>query len=304
MAFLSGRVDAHRDQDVRRALHRMKDMAERTGAAVLAIRHFTKSVRGRAVHRGGGSVGISGAARSVLMVAPDPDDEDLRVFAVSKTNLAALPESLAYRVIGDELFDCARITWQGASSRTADELAGRQGQQDRSAPKLEAAAGLLLRMLGDGPRLRADLEAAAQEDGISWRTMEAAKATLGIQSGQWREPGQRRAGPSWWWLPGRAPEWAAEATDVRSATPRNTQVYGPDTESKTAGQAGFAASGNDRSATPQRTLRTRPATPAPAVRVCCLKCGMPAEFDPATDYGRNRLRVGHLECAAAWEPAR
>jgi RecA-family ATPase len=59
MAFLAGTVNANRDQDVRRALHPVKEVAERTGAAFLVVRHLGQTLRtahrpGRpAVGRGG-----------------------------------------------------------------------------------------------------------------------------------------------------------------------------------------------------------------------------------------------------------
>src|SRR5262249_22936941 len=91
MAYLGGGVDAHRDQDVRRALAPLAKMVERTGAAGLAVRHLNKggASGGNPLYRGGGSIGIIGAARSGLLVARDPDDPERRVFAVTKSNLAA-----------------------------------------------------------------------------------------------------------------------------------------------------------------------------------------------------------------------
>jgi hypothetical protein len=72
MAFLSGSVDSHRDQDVRRALAPLARLAEETGAAVVAVRHLTKTEGSNPLYRGGGSIGIVGAARSALLVAKAP----------------------------------------------------------------------------------------------------------------------------------------------------------------------------------------------------------------------------------------
>jgi len=59
MAFLSGAIDAHRDQDVRRALASMAYMAARTGAAVLIVRHMNKSGGTNPLYRGGAASGSS-----------------------------------------------------------------------------------------------------------------------------------------------------------------------------------------------------------------------------------------------------
>ena len=120
-AFLSGAVDMHRDQDVRRALAPLAYMAARTGAAVLIVPHMNKG-QGSALYRGSGSIGIVGAARSGLLVAPDPNDEDRRILAMNKTNLAKKRGSLAYRIVEDEQYGVARVKWDGTSSLTANDL--------------------------------------------------------------------------------------------------------------------------------------------------------------------------------------
>ena len=45
MAYLAGDVNAHRDQDIRRALHVLSAMADRTGCCVIILRHLNKSRR-------------------------------------------------------------------------------------------------------------------------------------------------------------------------------------------------------------------------------------------------------------------
>jgi RecA-family ATPase len=72
MAFLSGETNSHRDQDVRRALAPLARLAERTGACVLVIRHLNKAAANNPLYRGGGSIGIIGAARMAFVVGKDP----------------------------------------------------------------------------------------------------------------------------------------------------------------------------------------------------------------------------------------
>lgn len=60
-AFLGGKIDAHRDPDVRGALMPLAKLAERTGAAIVVVRHLNKSGGSNAIYRGGG-----GSASSVL----------------------------------------------------------------------------------------------------------------------------------------------------------------------------------------------------------------------------------------------
>ncbi|PYT27617.1 MAG: hypothetical protein DMG58_20015 [Acidobacteria bacterium] len=70
MAFLASATNSFRDQDIRRALAPLATMSQRTRAAVLVVRHLNKNSEGNALYRGGGSIGIIGAARSGLLV-PD-----------------------------------------------------------------------------------------------------------------------------------------------------------------------------------------------------------------------------------------
>jgi len=93
-AALSSETDAHRDTDVRRALAPLAALAEALGIAVLVVRHLRKS-GGSAIASGGGSIGIAGAARSVLGCYRDPDSEGGRLLACVKSNLAALPRPSA-----------------------------------------------------------------------------------------------------------------------------------------------------------------------------------------------------------------
>ena len=121
MAFLSGDVNSNRDQDVRRALTPLKRMAERTGAAIILVRHLNKTAGGNPLYRGGGSIGIIGAARSGLVVGRHPEDDELRVLAGQKNNLSLPPESLAYRIETAEN-GAARIAYEGVSEATAQQL--------------------------------------------------------------------------------------------------------------------------------------------------------------------------------------
>lgn len=121
MAFLSGSHDAYKDADVRRALHPLADMARDTGCCVLVVRHLRKS-GGKAIHAGSGSIGIGGAARTVLVAAEDPDRDGVFILAVAKNNIGPKGGSLAYTVQTDDSLGCGRIHWMGGTGHTADDL--------------------------------------------------------------------------------------------------------------------------------------------------------------------------------------
>ena len=83
---------------------------------MVLIRHLTKAGGANALYRGGGSIGIIGAARSAVLLAKDPTDpsDRRRVMARVKGNLAPEWPSLAYELVPAEEHDCSRVRWLGA----------------------------------------------------------------------------------------------------------------------------------------------------------------------------------------------
>jgi hypothetical protein len=73
VAFLARGHNENSNQGVRRAFHSLKGLAERTGVAIVAVRHLNKSKTTNPLYRGG-TIGIIGAARCGLLLVPDPND--------------------------------------------------------------------------------------------------------------------------------------------------------------------------------------------------------------------------------------
>ena len=69
------------------------------GAAVVLVRHLNKSAGRVAIYRGGGSIGIIGAARSGLLLTAHPADPAHLLLTVSKSNLGMRPKALALRIV-------------------------------------------------------------------------------------------------------------------------------------------------------------------------------------------------------------
>jgi RecA-family ATPase len=195
-AYLAGKVDSYRDQDVRGALMPMARMAERTGAAFLAIRHLNKSSGTNALYRGGGSIGIIGAARVGLLVARDPDDEHRRILAVVKNNLAPIAPSLAYRVVSDEEFDCARIEWDGTTEHRANDLLAIESDEDRT--ERDDAADWLRDLLADGAMPASEVKTLARKVGHAERTLTRARNRIGAKT---RRDGFGKGAVYVWYMP-------------------------------------------------------------------------------------------------------
>jgi len=178
MAFLPPHVNAYRDQDVRRVLAPLSKLAERTGAAIVIVRHPNKAVGMSALHRGGGSIGIIGAARSGLLVAPDPNDPEgpRRIIAVVKNNLAPPAPSLAYHIETAEN-GAGRIVWEGPVAFTANQLtAGLTDGKEQGARS--EAMDFLRDALGDSPQPVVAMKQAAKAAGISETTLKRAWRSL------------------------------------------------------------------------------------------------------------------------------
>jgi RecA-family ATPase len=121
MAFLSSNLDAHRDHHVRRMLAELAALGEDTGAAVVVIRHLNKGSGTNPLYRGGGSIGIVGAARSAFLVAKHPEDDQRRVLASQKSNLAEAPPSLAF-ALAEASNGAVRVEWKGETPLKANAL--------------------------------------------------------------------------------------------------------------------------------------------------------------------------------------
>lgn len=180
MAFLSGDVNGHRDQDVRRALAPLAILAEETGAAVVVVRHLNKATGGAAIYRGGGSIGIVGAARSALLVAKDPEDEDRRVLAPLKANLGPPAPSLAFS-LEEAANGAVRVEFRGETRHGAEALlAAPSDPEERSA--LDEAREFLADALKDGPVGAVEVKKDAQKADVKDATLRRAKTTLGVRS--------------------------------------------------------------------------------------------------------------------------
>jgi RecA-family ATPase len=102
-AHLPGKVNSWRDQSIRLALAPLAHLAEASGTAIIVVSHLNKGASSDPLQRLGGSIGLAAAARSVLLLARDPDDPEgesgsRRILAQVKTNLGTCSSSLRYQL--------------------------------------------------------------------------------------------------------------------------------------------------------------------------------------------------------------
>lgn len=208
MAHLPAEVNSWRDQSVRLALAPLHGLAERRECAVLVLAHLNKSMSSDWLRRVGGSVGISGAARSVLLLARDPDDADAeqgrrRVLAHVKCNVGPESDSLLYEIEpvlipanGTEPeVETARIVGRGGSDHNAERLLSTRGDPDERSAMDEAVA-FLVEELGSRVMDARMVKRAAGDFGISPRTLDRAKQRVGVIS---ERVGGVGSGGHWTW---------------------------------------------------------------------------------------------------------
>lgn len=176
MAYLGSETNSYRDQDVRLALAPLASLATASQAAVLVIRHLTKTAGGNPLYRGGGSIGVIGAARAGMLVAADPEDTDLRLLAMTKSNLGRPAATLAYRI--EDRAGVPRIVWQGESHHTAATLLATVSGEEGGV--LADAKDFLTEELKAGPLAAREVYRAAEQAGIKVATLRRAKESLRV----------------------------------------------------------------------------------------------------------------------------
>jgi hypothetical protein len=192
LAFLG--PNANVDQAVRKALTPLAEFADTTNMAVPMVRHLNKSGGLHALYRGSGSIGISAAVRSALLVAHAPHDADLRVLCRVKNTLGLKAPCLLFEPVTTKN-GAVGIEWRGACHyKPEDLLKNADGKADR----LEEAKDYLLDLLAKDAVEQQMVKVKAKEAGLAWRTVERAKEVLGVKSSRkgWG-PGSR----CYWSLP-------------------------------------------------------------------------------------------------------
>lgn len=74
----------HRANEIRPIFKNLSSVAERTGCAIVIIGHMNKAGGTKGLYRGLGSIDITAAARSVLLVGRVRADPSIRVMAKIK----------------------------------------------------------------------------------------------------------------------------------------------------------------------------------------------------------------------------
>jgi hypothetical protein len=130
---------------------------------------------GNSNNAGLGSIDFHAAARSVLLVGKDPDDESKRALCQTKNNLAAFGEPQGYTIEGGQFF------WTGTSDLTARRILSFASDTDERNAQAEAVE-FLRAALRDGERPMTELINEAKQEGLTAYILQKAKKQLKVES--------------------------------------------------------------------------------------------------------------------------
>lgn len=155
IAFFDQKVDSNSDQQVRRVVQGLSDVAAATQSAIIFVRHLNKAQRSAAMYRGGGSIAIAAAARNCLL-ARIPGRNMSPILASYKSNLSATPKTISYSVVEDPIRRVSRIQWDTFVDISADDAlaadeGGRSGRRTTSGKSVDpTTVGERMKQLEDG----------------------------------------------------------------------------------------------------------------------------------------------------------
>ncbi len=160
-------------------LKKLRAIAQTYDTAIIIVRHLRKGGSENPHYAGSGSVAITGAVRSAMMVKLSPDNPAQRYLAHSKSNGPKRSSTLVFSIDGVEGEEIGKLNWHGPSSLTAEDVAALKLHSASEAAKVES---FLKNYLASGPRKAKDIFVEAENRQISERTLNRVKAELGITS--------------------------------------------------------------------------------------------------------------------------
>ena len=167
--YMGAKLDLNKSNEVGAITGALGELAKRYRCAVVLIRHLRKAESNDDLYRGQGSMYWIGSARSALLVTKDKDGRCYMKHI--KSNLSAKGVSLEYEIDKEGVF-----SWVGEYKE------GVAVSKERLST-LKMAKEFLVKVLEQGPCYYGNIMQAAEEAGISPRTILRAKELLGtVQS--------------------------------------------------------------------------------------------------------------------------
>lgn len=184
--------DSHKNSETRRSLQPVVDLAEKLGAAVLGISHYTKGTQGRdPIERVTGSIAFGALPRIIMGAAKTVTEGGGtdRVLVRAKSNIGPDGGGFSYALEQVDLKDhpglsASTVQWGKPLDGTAQLLLSNAetggGSSEHSA--LREAMNFLRLELAGGPVSSKQLESRARDAGIAVKTLKRARSALGVEA--------------------------------------------------------------------------------------------------------------------------
>lgn len=181
VAYLGAKMDMNKANEVREVMAGLAAVAERTGAAIIAIRHLRKAGGGQGpgkeIYAGMGSIDFTAAARSVVSVTQDKLGTN--IISHIKSNLAFKGPRLTYAIDYTEDDGVCPFKWTG---EYVDPSLDDGSDVCTTQRKRDDCATLLFDLLRDGEQPASEMKEACLSSGYKMGTIKNAKREAGVES--------------------------------------------------------------------------------------------------------------------------
>lgn len=173
-AYLGSDSDLQIAGRARRLMHRLGVWASVYDCAIVLIGHLNKKEGTKGLYRSLGSIDVVAAARSVLQVERDTENQDVRIVRQIKNSLAPSDGTISFSITVEKGFQ-----WMECETAPNPSV---NPEMPSFESKSEKAAYLIKKLLSEGDMRSREIYMRMSDEGISRRTAENTKKELGIRS--------------------------------------------------------------------------------------------------------------------------
>lgn len=187
---LSGKLNTHKDAEVRQGLEPLVRCLDETGATAIGLIHVSKSTTTDPLTAVMASKAFVGVARSVLFVAVDPDEPAVRFMQLVKSNLGSTSiPTMTFSISGQTLtgeghrpVEVGKLHWGPDSDRTVRDILRSESGSASGPTHVDKARSWLASCMADhgGQHESAAIKAAAAAAGINTAALQRARQDLDI----------------------------------------------------------------------------------------------------------------------------
>jgi hypothetical protein len=162
---------------IRQALDPLKDLAKKTGVAVILVNHLSKG-SGATLYRSLGSISIIGMCRTAWGFTRDKSDRSRRMMLPIKNNLSPDDSGFAFTILD------GRVAWESEPVEISiDEAMKGEKRPTRVPEAVDAAIDWLQTLLADGEwKLMNEIHQLGNLQGLTSHTLKRAKIRMRLES--------------------------------------------------------------------------------------------------------------------------